>query len=101
VTWKQWASDAEWLVDVTRFLLYEQVRQTWQLYRTVGSGSKAWGASGPSQTTEFRTSGTLLSLRVDYRNGYTGSRPHLVPFHPREGVVDCPSALPAVHAEQS
>ena len=41
------------LVAVSRFLLYEQVRQTWLLYRTVGSGSKAWGASGSSQATEF------------------------------------------------
>jgi hypothetical protein len=31
------------LIDVTRFLLYEQVRQTWQRYLSVGSGSKDWG----------------------------------------------------------
>ena len=31
------------LVEVTRFLLYEQVRQTWQRYRSVGQGSKGWG----------------------------------------------------------
>ena len=41
------------LVTVSSFLLYEQVRQTWQLYRTVGSGSKAWGTPGSSQATEF------------------------------------------------
>src|SRR6266545_4516336 len=33
------------LIDVTRFLLYDQVRQTWQRYQSVGAGSKAWGAS--------------------------------------------------------
>jgi hypothetical protein len=32
------------LIEVTRFLLYEQVRQTWQRYRSVGSGSKSWSA---------------------------------------------------------
>jgi type II restriction enzyme len=31
------------LIDVTKFLLYEQVRQTWQRYQTVGAGSRAWG----------------------------------------------------------
>jgi hypothetical protein len=33
------------LIDVTRFLLYEQIRQTWQRYQSVGSGSKAWSTS--------------------------------------------------------
>jgi len=33
------------LKDVTKFLLYDQVRQTWQRYQTVGAGSKAWGAA--------------------------------------------------------
>lgn len=32
------------LINVTRFLLYEQVRQTWLRYRSVGAGSKAWGS---------------------------------------------------------
>lgn len=32
------------LISVTRFLLYEQVRQTWLRYRSVGAGSKAWGS---------------------------------------------------------
>jgi type II restriction enzyme len=32
------------LKDVTQFLFYDQVRQTWQKYRSVGSGSKAWGS---------------------------------------------------------
>ena len=45
--------DHSGLVTVSAFLPYEQVRQTWQLYRTVGSGSKAWGAAGPSQATEL------------------------------------------------
>jgi hypothetical protein len=35
--------DHSGLINVTRFLLYEQVRQTWLRYRTVGQGSKAWG----------------------------------------------------------
>jgi hypothetical protein len=33
------------LIDVTRFLLYEQVRQTWQRYQSVGAGSKEWGGT--------------------------------------------------------
>ncbi len=37
--------DHSGLIDVTRFLLYDQVRQTWQRYQSVGAGSKAWGAS--------------------------------------------------------
>ncbi len=38
------------LIDVTKFLLYDQVRQTWQLYQTVGEGSKGWGETpSPSQ----------------------------------------------------
>jgi hypothetical protein len=40
--------DHSGLIEVTRFLLYEDVRQTWQRYRSVGSGSKAWG--GPKLT---------------------------------------------------
>ena len=36
------------LIEVTKFLLYEQVRQTWQRYRGVGAGSRAWG--GPELT---------------------------------------------------
>lgn len=32
------------LIDITRFLLYEQVRQTWQRYQSVGAGSRAWGS---------------------------------------------------------
>ena len=40
------------LVAVSKFLLYDQVRQTWLLYRTVGSGSKSWGAD-PPQATEL------------------------------------------------
>lgn len=38
------------LIDVTRFLLYDQIRQTWQRYMTVGSGSKAWGSSPTSES---------------------------------------------------
>ena len=40
------------LIDVTRFLLYEDVRQTWQRYRSVGSGSKEWGEPRLSQASE-------------------------------------------------
>ena len=43
--------DHSGLINVTRFLLYEQVRQTWQRYRSVGQGSKAWGA-GVSNTSQ-------------------------------------------------
>jgi hypothetical protein len=34
------------LSDVTRFLSYDRVRQTWQRYQGVGAGSRGWGASG-------------------------------------------------------
>jgi hypothetical protein len=44
--------EASRLIDVTRFLFYEQVRQTWQLYRTVGSGSRSWGATTSSNATQ-------------------------------------------------
>ena len=37
------------LMKVTKFLRYEQVRQTWQHYRSVGAGSKDWSA--PSKVT--------------------------------------------------
>jgi hypothetical protein len=39
------------LKDVTRFLRYDQVRETWQKYRGVGAGSKEWG-SGASQRSQ-------------------------------------------------
>jgi hypothetical protein len=32
------------LISITRFLMYDQVRQTWQRYQSVGAGSRAWGA---------------------------------------------------------
>ena len=38
------------LIDVTKFLRYEQIRQTWQQYRTVGAGSKDWSVR-PSRAT--------------------------------------------------
>jgi len=31
------------LRDVTKFLLYDQVRQIWRKYREIGTGSKEWG----------------------------------------------------------
>jgi hypothetical protein len=34
------------LRDVTKFLLYNQVRQTWNKYREIGAGSKEWGEPG-------------------------------------------------------
>jgi hypothetical protein len=39
------------LKNVTQFLRYDQVRQTWQKYRSVGTGSKEWG-SGASQGSQ-------------------------------------------------
>jgi hypothetical protein len=33
------------LREVTRFLLYEQIRQTWKKYREIGAGSREWGQS--------------------------------------------------------
>ncbi|HEU4971814.1 MAG TPA: hypothetical protein VFT35_07855 [Gaiellaceae bacterium] len=45
--------DHSGLADVARFLDYDQVRQTWQLYRTVGQGSRAWGTSSePPRATD-------------------------------------------------
>jgi hypothetical protein len=41
------------LIAVTKFLLYDQVRQTWHRYRSVGAGSKEWGAL-PSGTPSVR-----------------------------------------------
>jgi type II restriction enzyme len=35
--------DHSGLRHVTKFLLYDQVRQTWKKYREVGTGSKEWG----------------------------------------------------------
>ena len=34
------------LREVTKFLFYEQVRQTWRKYREIGMGSKEWGHPG-------------------------------------------------------
>jgi hypothetical protein len=34
------------LKDVTRFLFYEQVRQTWMKYQELGEGSRGWGQRG-------------------------------------------------------
>lgn len=31
------------LRDVTQFLLYDRVRQTWRKYQDVGEGSREWG----------------------------------------------------------
>jgi hypothetical protein len=33
------------LRGITKFLLYDQVRQTWSKYREIGVGSKAWGTA--------------------------------------------------------
>ena len=33
------------LIDVTQFLLYAQVRETWEKYRGIGEGSRQWGAA--------------------------------------------------------
>jgi len=42
------------LRDVTKFLLYDQVRQTWRKYKEIGTGSKEWGepsgAAGSART---------------------------------------------------
>jgi hypothetical protein len=41
------------LIKVTRFLLYEQVRQIWQRCQSVGTGSKAWSADlAPAPATQ-------------------------------------------------
>lgn len=37
--------DHSGLRDVTKFLFYDQVRQTWRKYKEIGSGSKEWGES--------------------------------------------------------
>ncbi len=41
------------LLKVTKFLLYEQIRQTWRRYRSVGAGSKEWSAP-PSDAASLR-----------------------------------------------
>ncbi len=41
------------LRKVTKFLLYDQVRQTWRMYREIGVGSKEWGES-PSADSSAR-----------------------------------------------
>ena len=40
------------LIKVARFLLYDQVRQTWQQYRSVGAGSREWGAASSDRAAE-------------------------------------------------
>ncbi len=40
------------LKDVTQFLRYDQVRQTWQKYRGVGAGSKEWGSGAPQRSQQ-------------------------------------------------
>jgi hypothetical protein len=37
------------LRKVTKFLLYDQVRQTWRKYPEIGVGSKEWGESAPAE----------------------------------------------------
>jgi hypothetical protein len=39
------------LRKVTKFLLYDQVRQTWRKYREIGVGSKEWGESASSESS--------------------------------------------------
>jgi hypothetical protein len=39
------------LRDVTKFLLYDQVRQTWRKYREIGVGSKEWGGPAPAESS--------------------------------------------------
>jgi hypothetical protein len=39
------------LRKVTKFLLYDQVRQTWRKYREIGVGSKEWGESVPADSS--------------------------------------------------
>ena len=38
------------LIDVTQFLHYAQVRETWEKYRGIGEGSRQWGASASPAT---------------------------------------------------
>ena len=39
------------LRKITKFLLYDQVRQTWRKYREIGVGSKEWGESASSESS--------------------------------------------------
>jgi hypothetical protein len=42
------------LIGVTRFLTYEQVRETWQRFQRLGGGSREWSASPtPRRETEL------------------------------------------------
>ena len=49
------------LRDVTRFLLYEKVRQMWQKYQEIGTGSEAWGQDAPASVEQVPES---LSRRL-------------------------------------
>jgi hypothetical protein len=40
------------LKNVTQFLRYDQVRQIWQKYRSVGTGSKEWGSGAPKRSQQ-------------------------------------------------
>lgn len=40
------------LREVARFLLYDQVRQTWQKFRDLGAGSKEWGVPVTHSSSE-------------------------------------------------
>jgi hypothetical protein len=38
------------LRDVTRYLYYDDVRETWRKFQAVGAGSREWSAAGSSPT---------------------------------------------------
>jgi hypothetical protein len=40
------------LKNVTQFLRYDQVRQIWQKYHSVGTGSKEWGSGTPKRSQQ-------------------------------------------------
>jgi hypothetical protein len=46
--------DHSGLRRVTRFLLYQQIRDTWKRYTEVGGGSREWGSTSaaPVSTTK-------------------------------------------------
>jgi hypothetical protein len=43
------------LRTVTKFLFYEQVRETWKRYAEVGGGSREWGSSSPNVSSASKS----------------------------------------------
>lgn len=63
------------LREVTKFLLYDQVRQTWGKYREIGPGSREWGEPGSTQSpaeSARKVSADRLPARVPLLSAQRG-----------------------------